>query len=166
MTVRRNLPATELARHACKDCGVNVIEIGEYYMVSPRLWEDKFHLTWTDNFCIGCLEARLGRKLQNLVVTPDLVIGGDFISFPKNPGGYENSARAALQQGRIAVNSILRDWVKAQITIIESGIVSFEAVFLPFMLTADGRTVIEKIKDTNLLPPSEAPKVVQIPSAS
>jgi hypothetical protein len=93
MTVRRNLPATELARHACKDCGVNVIEIGEYYMVSPRLWEDKFHLTWTDNFCIGCLEARLGRKLQNLVVTPDLVIGGDFISFPKNPGGYENSAR-------------------------------------------------------------------------
>jgi hypothetical protein len=74
--------------------------------------------------------------------------------------------QAALQQGRIAVNSILRDWVKAQITIIESGIVSFEAVFLPFMLTADGRTVIEKIKDTNLLPPSEAPKVVQIPSAS
>jgi hypothetical protein len=31
----------ELARHKCKDCGVNVIKIGEYYMVSPQLWEDK-----------------------------------------------------------------------------------------------------------------------------
>ena len=37
----------------------------------------------------------------------------------------------ALKQGFIAVNSILRDWVKAQLTIIESGIVSFEAVFMP-----------------------------------
>jgi hypothetical protein len=74
--------------------------------------------------------------------------------------------QAALQQGRIATNSVLRDWVKAQITIIESGIVSFESVFLPFMLTSDGRTVIEKIKDTNLLPAPEAPKVVQISNAS
>jgi hypothetical protein len=72
----------------------------------------------------------------------------------------------ALQQGRIATNSILRDWVKAQITIIESGIVSFEAVFMPFMLTADGRTVIERIKDSNLLPSPEAPKVIPISGAS
>jgi hypothetical protein len=72
---------------------------------------------------------------------------------------------AALAQGR-AVNSIMRDWIKAQITIIESGIVSFEAVFMPFMLTADGRTIIEKIKDTNLLPPPDAPKIVQLPNAS
>jgi hypothetical protein len=42
--------------------------------------------------------------------------------------------RKALEQGRLAVSSILRDWVKAQITAIESGILSFEAVFLPFML--------------------------------
>jgi hypothetical protein len=70
--------------------------------------------------------------------------------------------QAALEQGRIAANSILRDWVKAQITIIESGIVSFEAVFMPHMITADGRTVIERIKDLpNLLPPPES-KVVQI----
>lgn len=68
----------------------------------------------------------------------------------------------ALKQGHIAVNSILRDWVKAQITIIESGIVSFEAVFMPFMVTHDGRTVLERIKDTNLLPAPEQPKVVQL----
>ena len=53
--------------------------------------------------------------------------------------------RAALDQGLIAVNSILRDWTKAQITAVETGILSFEAVFVPFMLAPDGRPVLEKI---------------------
>ena len=39
-------------------------------------------------------------------------------------------------QGHIAVNSILRDWIKGQVTAIECGILSFEAVFMPFMLEA------------------------------
>lgn len=34
----------------------------------------------------------------------------------------------AIAQGLIAVNSILRDWVKGQITAVECGILSFEAV--------------------------------------
>jgi hypothetical protein len=72
----------------------------------------------------------------------------------------------ALKQGHIAVNSILRDWVKAQVTIIESGIVSFEAVFMPFMLTNDGRTVLERVKDTNLLPAPESLKVVPLPQVT
>ena len=72
----------------------------------------------------------------------------------------------ALKQGFIAVNSILRDWVKAQVTIIESGIVSFEAVFMPHMLTATGQTVLERITtEGNLLPAPEPPKVVQLPTA-
>ncbi|WP_208830366.1 hypothetical protein [Bradyrhizobium neotropicale] len=37
---------------------------------------------------------------------------------------------AALAQGQIAINSILRDWVKGQIMAIETGILSFEAVFM------------------------------------
>jgi len=61
--------------------------------------------------------------------------------------------RAALEQGLIAVNSILRDWVKGQITAIETGILSFEAVFMPHMLTDDGRPVIERLSSLNLLPP-------------
>jgi hypothetical protein len=77
----------------CNDCGVNVIRAGEYYMLSPEIWEDKLHLKWDDNLCIGCLEARLGRKLRCHVWTPTLVIGGDFLNFPKNPGGYKNSDR-------------------------------------------------------------------------
>ena len=56
----------------------------------------------------------------------------------------------ALDQGMIAVNSILRDWVKGQVTAIETGILTFEHVFLPYMLTSDGRTVAEHA--TKLLP--------------
>lgn len=52
----------------------------------------------------------------------------------------------ALRQGMIAVNSILRDWVKGQITAIETGIMSFEAVFMPHMLANDGRPMIEHAK--------------------
>ena len=71
---------------------------------------------------------------------------------------YEASA---LVQGHIAVNSVLRDWVKGSVTAVECGILSFEAVFLPFMITHDGRPLIEKVDD--LLPEPTEPKVVQIP---
>lgn len=62
---------------------------------------------------------------------------------------------AALRQGAVAINSILRDWVKGQITAVECGMLSFEAVFTPHMLTHDGKTVIERIAESNLLPPPE-----------
>lgn len=53
---------------------------------------------------------------------------------------------AALEQGMIAVNSILRDWVKGQITAIETGILTFEHVFMPYMLASDGRPILEHMK--------------------
>ena len=69
--------------------------------------------------------------------------------------------QAALRQGHIAVNSILRDWIKGQVTAIETGILSFEAVFMPHMLTADGRPLIERVAD--LLPKPDEPKIVSLP---
>jgi hypothetical protein len=67
-----------------------------------------------------------------------------------------------LAQGRIAVNSMLRDWVKGSVTAIESGILSFEAVFMPHMITNDGRPVLERMQD--LLPAPASQKVVALPS--
>lgn len=65
---------------------------------------------------------------------------------------------AAVDQGLIAINSILRDWVKGQVTAVECGVLSFQAVFLPYMLAADGRPVLEHIMSANLLPaPGEQP---------
>ena len=65
--------------------------------------------------------------------------------------------QAAVQQGLVAVNSILRDWVKGQVTAIESGILSFEAVFMPYTLAPDGRTFIEHIQETRMLPAPAVP---------
>jgi hypothetical protein len=52
----------------------------------------------------------------------------------------------------------LRDWIKGQVTAIECGILSFEAVFMPYMLTSDGRPLHERLAETDLLPkPAEIP---------
>ena len=63
----------------------------------------------------------------------------------------------ALRQGQQAVNSILRDWIKGQVTAIETGILSFEAVFMPHMLLGDGRTVLGFLNENNLLPNEKGP---------
>lgn len=63
----------------------------------------------------------------------------------------EEYKQAALRQGHIAVNSILRDWVKGQMTAVECGILSFEAVFMPHMLTSDGRRLIDRLRETGLM---------------
>lgn len=58
----------------------------------------------------------------------------------------------ALEQGVIAINSILRDWVKGQVTAVECGMLSFEAVFMPHMQLSDGRSVLEHVQDRKMLP--------------
>jgi len=45
----------------------------------------------------------------------------------------------------VAVNSILRDWVKGQIMVVETGLTEFRHVFLPYMVTAGGETVAELV---------------------
>jgi hypothetical protein len=86
----------------------------------------------------------------------------------KNPYTYRmrrqriDYEQDALRQGHIAVNSIIRDWVKGSVCAIEAGVLSFEAVFMPHMLTSDGRPVIEQVQD--LLPAPAEPKVVALPS--
>lgn len=62
----------------------------------------------------------------------------------------------ALRQGMVAINSVLRDWVKGQVTAIECGILSFEDVFMPVMLTDDGRTIGQIVRDAKMLPAPSA----------
>ena len=61
----------------CRDCGLDTLEAGEYYMVHREVWE----LTGLEGsggmLCIGCLESRLGRRL----------IPGDFMTCPLNHDG-------------------------------------------------------------------------------
>lgn len=66
--------------------------------------------------------------------------------------------RKALQIASTAVYSILRDWIKGQITAIETGILTFEGAFLGQLLLPTGRTVLEHVAESKLLPQLEAPK--------
>lgn len=77
-------------------------------------------------------------------------------------GTRQEHEQAALRQGHIAVNSILRDWIKGQVTAVECGILSFEAVFMPYMLTNDGRPLIERITEEKMLPAPSEQKVVSL----
>lgn len=57
----------------------------------------------------------------------------------------ETWERQALAQGMLATSSILRDWVKGQVTAIETGIIEFRHVFLPYLVTGTGETVAELV---------------------
>ena len=62
----------------------------------------------------------------------------------------------ALKIGSIAICSMLRDWVKGQITAIEVDMFSFEGAFLSHMMLPSGISVIEHIEQEKLLaPPTE-----------
>ena len=47
--------------------------------------------------------------------------------------------------------SVLRDWIKGQVTAVEVGIVSFEGAFLGQILLGDGRTVLDHAVEGKLL---------------
>lgn len=63
--------------------------------------------------------------------------------------------RKAMQIASTAVYSILRDWIKGQVTAIETGILTFEGAFLGQLMLPNGKTVLEHAQASNLLP---APK--------
>ncbi|MFA5899414.1 MAG: hypothetical protein WC829_09920 [Hyphomicrobium sp.] len=65
--------------------------------------------------------------------------------------------RKAMDIASVAVYSILRDWIKGQITAIETGILSFEGAFLGQILLPTGKTVLEHATESRMLPALEGP---------
>jgi len=78
--------------------------------------------------------------------------------------GAERTRREqkALEQARISVCSVLRDWVKGQTTAVECGVLSFETAFMPHMLLKDGRRVIDAAQSAGVLPAPEPTNVVRL----
>lgn len=71
---------------------------------------------------------------------------------------YESKAK---ETASIAVYSIIRDWIKGQITAIETGVLSFEGAFLGQLLLPSGRTVLETVEKDERFKLA-APKVANI----
>jgi len=72
------------------------------------------------------------------------------------PRTRDQHDQRALAQARISVCSVLRDWVKGQVTAVECGIMSFEEAFMPHMLTSNGQRLIDRVRSANLLTAPEA----------
>lgn len=68
----------------------------------------------------------------------------------------------ALEIGKVAVCSVLRDWIKGQTTAIECGVLSFDAAFMPYTLLPSGERVMERVEASGMLPPVDEPKVVML----
>lgn len=61
--------------------------------------------------------------------------------------------RRALDVANTAVYSLLRDWIKGQVTAIECGILTFEGAFLGQILLPSGKTILDTVTTERLLPP-------------
>jgi hypothetical protein len=59
--------------------------------------------------------------------------------------------RKAKEIAGIAVYSILRDWIKGQITAIETGVLSFEGAFLGQLMLPSGKTILEHAQSVKLI---------------
>lgn len=60
--------------------------------------------------------------------------------------------RAAQSVAMNATHSILRDWIKGQLTAVECGVISFEGAFLGQIMLSSGRTALQHVQDHKLLP--------------
>jgi hypothetical protein len=79
--------------------------------------------------------------------------------------GRQDYDAKALKQARTSVCSVLRDWVKGQVTAVECGIMSFEAAFMPHMLLPTGERVVDRVEKMQLLEPPAENNVVSLPKA-
>lgn len=66
--------------------------------------------------------------------------------------GSESEYKAkALEIGSTAIYSVLRDYIKGQVTYVEIGMMTFEEAFLSHLMLPDGQRVIEKFHKMKLL---------------
>ena len=75
----------------CKDCRVDVRQLGEWYMVHDHTWAQA-GTCQRGYLCIGCLETRIGRQLN----------AADFTDVPVNRGSGQWSRRSARFIDRLA----------------------------------------------------------------
>ena len=72
--------------------------------------------------------------------------------------------RLAHDQAQVSVCSILRDYIKGQMTAVDVGLLTFDSAFLGSILLPSGRTVLQEIEERGMLklPKLEDEKVVAL----
>lgn len=62
-----------------------------------------------------------------------------------------NTERLILTQAERVAWRILKDWVEAQMALLDIEMVRFEEIFLPYIETKNGRTVYERLEEKQFL---------------
>jgi 4-hydroxyphenylpyruvate dioxygenase-like putative hemolysin len=59
--------------------------------------------------------------------------------------------KKAMAQAKVSICSVLRDWIKGQVTAVEVGMMTFDGAFLGQILLPSGRTVLQECEQTGFL---------------
>lgn len=70
---------------------------------------------------------------------------------PRTRGTRQKHEEKAMEQAKISVCSILRDWIKGQVMAVETGILTFEGAFLGQIMLPGGKTVLELVHAQRVL---------------
>jgi len=71
------MPRKGRSEFLCLDCSVDTSKINEYYMLVDEVWY-RVHTEERGMLCIGCLEDRLGRKLNRWELNGSYLNWGHF----------------------------------------------------------------------------------------
>jgi len=114
----------------------------------------------------GCLVKHGARKImqdydsegrpQALCFAIDTKFGIRGVKLPANVDAVHKvlgaqKVKCDREQAERVAWRILKDWVEAQMAILESEMVQLDEIFLPYMLTKDGSTTFELYQNNQLL---------------
>lgn len=69
----------------------------------------------------------------------------------KNQRKNNNQVKDTFEQANKVAWRIIKDWVDAQMAILETEMVEMEQIFLPYVLNNRGKTLYQEFKDNKLL---------------
>lgn len=97
-------------------------------------------------------------KYRNIPISIDASTAGYAAAYLKEhpwsnrmPRSRVEHEQRAVKIAGTAVYSILRDWIKGQVTAIECGILSFEGAFLGQVLLPSGMTILQHVQESKML---------------
>jgi hypothetical protein len=76
--------------------------------------------------------------------------------------GTKELTSVQKQQAYATAWANIRDWISAQMALIDTGMVKFEEVFLPYMLDRSGKTYFETLEPKHFLLDSGTPEEEEV----
>lgn len=96
-------------------------------------------------FAIRIDGQEVGFRLPAMKDNVFQILYGSIKSFPPKHKLHESQRQSYMDQAYKTAWANIRDWIDAQMALVQTRQVELVQVFLPYMLTKDGSTVYQKI---------------------